>query len=262
MGIDSLNTNFYSSFPPVETNFSASNVGNAFPISTFDGYFANSNPYMSSFMNDDFMSTFLNNQQALMSMFSISPFGFNVGAPNFSNFKGLSAGELRQKSASMPLSKASAGKIKEISGRLNCDPKDLAAVIYAESGGNAKAVNPQTKATGLIQFMPKTAAWLGTTTQELYNMPAEKQLDYVEKYLSAMKKTAVKSGKLNPNAKINSGDLYALVFMPAKVGQNVVCSGGKALSQNKGLAKNNVITNQTLTDKVKQFWNAAEKLFK
>lgn len=236
-------------------------LDSGFSANIFEGYFPSSTSFGMGFMNMDFISLFMNQLPALSKMYSNSPMGFYVGAPNFTNLNGLSSSTFRQKAAAMPLSKNCAAKIKEISSRLNCDPKDLAAVIYAESGGNPRAVNRQTGATGLIQFMPKTAAWLGTSTQELMNMPAERQLDYVEKYLATMKKNAVRSGKLNPNAKISPGDLYALVFMPAKVGQSVICSGGKALSQNRGLSKNNVITKQSLTDKVASFWHAAEKLF-
>ena len=56
-------------------------------------------------------------------------------------------------------------KIEDISARLNCKPEDLMAVINAESGFNPKARNKRSGATGLIQFMPRTARGLGTSTE-------------------------------------------------------------------------------------------------
>ncbi len=124
-------------------------------------------------------------------------------------------------------------KTKQIAKNLNCNYKDLLALMNSESGINPKAVNKHTNATGLIQFMPKTVEYLGTSTEELKNMSAVEQLDYVEKYLSMMKKSA----GFKPNDKLSGADLYALIFLPAYAKQDVLTqkSDGKRYAYNSGL---------------------------
>lgn len=63
-------------------------------------------------------------------------------------------------------------------------------------------------ATGLIQFMPKTAIGLGTTVHALAAMTAEDQLNYVYKYFEPYK------GRLK-----NLGDIYMAILWPAGVGK-------------------------------------------
>jgi hypothetical protein len=157
--------------------------------------------------------------------------------------KNLKAGERMQAGAPPPhrakltkLSPECDKKIDAISQRLNCDPNDLKAVIYAESGGDPKAVN-KSGATGLIQFMPSTAKDLGTSTGAIAKMSTEEQLFYVEKYLQRAK---IQQAKFAPDHKLTAGELYALVFMPAKAKQEVMCSAGsKAYRQNRGLDRSN-----------------------
>lgn len=64
-------------------------------------------------------------------------------------------------------------------------------------------------ATGLIQFMPKTALSLGTTVYRLAAMTAEDQLNFVFKYFRPFK------GRLN-----NLGDIYMAILWPAGVGKS------------------------------------------
>lgn len=59
----------------------------------------------------------------------------------------------------------------------------LARVMWAESRMKPDAVNPTSGATGLIQFMPTTAAKLGTTTAALRGMTFLQQMRYVTDYL-------------------------------------------------------------------------------
>jgi peptidoglycan hydrolase-like protein with peptidoglycan-binding domain len=99
-------------------------------------------------------------------------------------------------------------KLEKIASALGVSSKHLVAIMKQESGVNPAAVNSMSGATGLIQFMPKTAASLGTTTAELKNMSAVEQLDYVYKYF---KMVGVKPG-------MDLGDLYMAVFMPKFVG--------------------------------------------
>lgn len=63
------------------------------------------------------------------------------------------------------------------------DPDALARVVSRESGGSASATNPKSGATGIIQFMPKVAKALGTTTKALAAMSATEQLPYAVQYL-------------------------------------------------------------------------------
>ncbi len=102
-------------------------------------------------------------------------------------------------------------KVRAIAGRLMCDPSDLMTCMAWESG---RTFSPSVRnmagsgATGLIQFMPNTAAGLGTTTAKLAAMTAEQQLDWVEKYFQPFK------GKLSSLA-----DLYMAILWPAAVGK-------------------------------------------
>jgi len=62
------------------------------------------------------------------------------------------------------------------------NPAAIMDVIRRESGGNPAARNPQSGATGLIQFMPKTAENLGTTVEEISSMSVEDQVRLVTQY--------------------------------------------------------------------------------
>lgn len=115
---------------------------------------------------------------------------------------------------------AFAEKVKSISEKLGINPNWLMVVMLHESGINAQAVNKQKgdhadaytrsyyRATGLIQFMPSTAMWLGTSTQSLYKMTNLQQLDYVYKYFKAY------TGRIK-----SYYDLYMITFWPAAVGK-------------------------------------------
>lgn len=126
-------------------------------------------------------------------------------------------------------------KVIDLSKRINCDPNDLMAVMNSESGIKHTAVNKTTNATGLIQFMPKTAKGLGTTVEKLKSMTDVEQLDYVEKYLKKQKKAA----GFKEEHHLSPGELYALVFLPGRAKREVLTtSGEKYYSCNKGLDKN------------------------
>lgn len=76
-------------------------------------------------------------------------------------------------------------KLIQICEELNINPDWVAAVMSVESAGT---FSPSIKssygnsAVGLIQFTSFTAKQIGTTREELINMDAETQLDYVKKY--------------------------------------------------------------------------------
>jgi hypothetical protein len=113
-----------------------------------------------------------------------------------------------------------AAKVQKIAGLLGINPNWLMVVMHNESGLNAQAVNFQPgdsvnaytraayRAVGLIQFMPFTATWLGTTGQKLYMMTNIQQLDYVYNYFKPY------AGRIK-----SYYDLYMTTFFPAAIGK-------------------------------------------
>lgn len=111
-------------------------------------------------------------------------------------------------------------KMQKISDLLGINPDWLMMVFFSESGLDPQAVNKQSgdsaiayeraanRATGIMQFMPKTAIGLGITNQQLLSMNFIQQLDYVYKYLKPF------ANKLN-----SYYDLYLVVFFPAAIGK-------------------------------------------
>lgn len=94
---------------------------------------------------------------------------------------------------------------------LGISADDLMTCMAWESG---RSFRPDVRnmagsgATGLIQFMPKTARQLGTTTTALARMSPEDQLNYVWKYFRPYK------GRLK-----SLGDLYMAILWPGGVGK-------------------------------------------
>lgn len=116
-------------------------------------------------------------------------------------------------------------KVKQVAYMLGYDPEWLMLVINNESGFKVDAVNPYSGATGLIQFMPETANWLGTSTMELRSMTRMQQLDWVLKYYGKWKK----AGKIVRN----SSDLALLTFYPYAVSQGDEYKIGSEKSLNR-----------------------------
>ena len=144
-------------------------------------------------------------------------------------------------------------KVKRIANEINCNYKDLLAVMNAESGIKSTAVNKNTNATGLIQFMPKTAQGLGTTVEKLKQMSPVEQLDYVARYLKQTKKQA----GFSENKQLSGGELYALVFRPAKAKTGVFATKGEAayrLNAGLDLNKDGRVTMAELSQRVKNFY--------
>lgn len=116
---------------------------------------------------------------------------------------------------------AFATEVIRVAAALKTDPNWLMQVMKAESGLNNKAENTKYPfykngkldgyATGLIQFVPDTARYLGTTTEALKKMTRTQQLRYVELYFK----------KLGLVGKLNSYfDIYLAVFFPAAMGKS------------------------------------------
>jgi hypothetical protein len=141
-------------------------------------------------------------------------------------------------------------KVITIANRLGCDPSNLMAVMAFETGGTFapdKRNVAESGATGLIQFMPKTAEALGTTTDDLARMSATDQLVYVEKYF----RSVAGSRKLP-----TLSDLYMAVLYPVAVGRHesfiLFKAPSKAYTQNSGLDVNGdgLVTKAEATEKV------------
>lgn len=111
----------------------------------------------------------------------------------------------------------------------NLDTKTdwVLAVMNFETGGtfSASIRNPISGATGLIQFMPKTAIGLGTTTDALAKMTQIEQLVYVEKYFNPYK------GRLN-----SLEDVAMVVFYPAAIGNPDYKFPPEVVRQNNGIS--------------------------
>lgn len=99
-------------------------------------------------------------------------------------------------------------KVKDVAKRLGVKEDWLMAVMWSESRLNPSARNPTGGATGLIQFMPATAKYLGTSCDELARMNGVAQLDYVEKFFQPYAHRCR-----------SFADLYLACFFPAAIGK-------------------------------------------
>ena len=99
-------------------------------------------------------------------------------------------------------------RIAQIAKDLSTDANWLMQVMKSESGLNPQAQNPTGGAVGLIQFMPATAAGLGTSSASLLAMNHVQQLEYVRKYFLPYR------GRLN-----SYYDVYLVTFFPVAVGK-------------------------------------------
>jgi len=139
-------------------------------------------------------------------------------------------------------------RIYNISERHNIEPEWVILTMFKESRINTKAVNPFSNATGVLQWTPRTARYLGTSTSEIKEMSFYQQLKYVDKYIKMVNKSHL----------INSyEDFYLAVFYPKALGKdlNYVIAGKNSLvsKQNKVISRNGVIT-------VKDFKTYANKI--
>jgi len=123
-----------------------------------------------------------------------------------------------------------------ICDQLGMQPDDLMSCMAWESGETfSSSVKNMagSGAVGLIQFMPSTAASMGTSVAALAKMTPEDQLRYVYKYFRPW------AGKLR-----NLGDCYMAILWPKGVGKSddyVLFDGAvspTAYRQNAGLDVN------------------------
>ncbi len=110
------------------------------------------------------------------------------------------------------------------------DSTDLLRIIGFETIGSFSPSEKSrtSSATGLIQFLEKTAKGLGTTTAELAAMSREEQMKFVEAYLKPYK-----------NRIKNFGDLYMAIHYPRGIGKDddyvLYRRGSDAYDANKSL---------------------------
>ncbi len=123
-------------------------------------------------------------------------------------------------------------KVEQIAQEINCNANDLLALMQSESGLNPKSQSSVSSATGLIQCLSSTLQSVGSSTSQILKMSAIEQLDVVKKVLLSLKQVA----GLKANAKVDTGTLYAICFLPAKAKNDVICqAGSKEYANNKGL---------------------------
>lgn len=118
-----------------------------------------------------------------------------------------------------------AAKVEEVSKNLNCNPNDLLAMMYSESGINPN-IRGYNGATGLIQFMPSVLSAYGYTTDQVANMSGVEQLDLVEELLLQSKAMSGYSA----SDRIDAGTLYAMCFLPAVAKNDILCTNSGNLS--------------------------------
>ena len=101
-------------------------------------------------------------------------------------------------------------KTIEVSNYLKVRPEHLMFLMWFETAHTLDShIQNKIGATGLIQFMPDTARFLGTTTDALKSMSNVEQMEYVKRHLGIFK------GKYKDYV-----DLYCGIFWPAAVGKD------------------------------------------
>jgi len=141
----------------------------------------------------------------------------------------------------------------QTSNNIQVHPDWLASVMSFESGFSPSIKNAAgSGATGLIQFMPATAAGLGTSVDALAAMTFVEQLPFVERYFAPY------VGKLQ-----SLEDTYLAVFYPAFIGKAddaVLGSQGSAIyDQNSGFdrAGKGYVTKYDITSTIRGVLAAA-----
>ncbi len=127
-----------------------------------------------------------------------------------------------------------ADRVIDVAEDLAVPPDWLMAVMYAESKFDPGIANLQgSGATGLIQFMPATAADLGISIDRLRRMEAVQQMEYVYLYLQTVRERYGEYESLT--------DLYLAILYPKARGQDycytLFSRPATSYRQNKGLDK-------------------------
>ena len=127
--------------------------------------------------------------------------------------------------------------LEEMCGRLDMHCMGLLSVMDFETGGTFSPGirNPRSTATGLIQFLERTANGLGTSTRDLANMTQTEQLEFVKRYFQNQQ-------RYHPDLDYSDPAQIALtVFYPARASnpeQAIFGRGSSGYRSNRELDKN------------------------
>lgn len=143
------------------------------------------------------------------------------------------------------LGKPFARQLEAVARAIPADPWDLAVVIAHESGFNPRALNADSGASGLVQWIPSTAVLLGmasdkaTASSRVLSMSAEEQLAWVAPtFWKAIGTRNVAAWPDSVDGRMDIGDLYLLIFAPAWAGREsgvIFEVGTEAAEQNPAL---------------------------
>jgi hypothetical protein len=112
-------------------------------------------------------------------------------------------------------------KFEKTAKNIGIPPEWFANLVNHESAGtfSPRIQNPSSMATGLIQFIPSTAAAFNTSVEQLSQMSFVEQLDYVAEYL---KRTLKQRKVVQPDGlaktSLTQPDFFMVVFYPVAVG--------------------------------------------
>lgn len=112
-------------------------------------------------------------------------------------------------------------KVMKIAQNLQFHYAWLLAIMYYESRFLHKAQNAS-GATGLIQFMPQTAQVLGTSTQQLAQMTALQQLEFVQKFYTPI------AGKCKSFADVYLYTFASAYTNPSQAPDNAILATGQS----------------------------------
>jgi murein DD-endopeptidase MepM/ murein hydrolase activator NlpD len=163
----------------------------------------------------------------------------NVGTGSTSAVGGAKAGNWKNDTEFM-------NKVNKFADEKVIKASDLLAVMASESGMDPSIKNPKSKAVGLIQFMPKTAGILGTSTEELEKMTRSEQFEYVKKFFD-------KTGGLKQGA--TAGDMYAQMYLPSRKNDAILTKEGESYYESNkefDVGKKGYITKEDLQQRAER----------
>ena len=108
-------------------------------------------------------------------------------------------------------------RLSELAG-VKIDPRDLLDIMNLESSLDPEAINSESGATGLIQFTDIAAKDLGVPMDVIRQMPADEQLDLVERYFAMrMRRDGLKEALETTDDPLR--ELYMAVLWPRAMGE-------------------------------------------
>ncbi|SHO58408.1 hypothetical protein [Vibrio quintilis] len=154
-------------------------------------------------------------------------------------------------------------KIISVGEELEIDPNYIIACIALETvqSFDPATKNPGSSATGLIQFMKKTAEKdLDTTIEQLAKMTHVEQMDYVKKYFKLQAKYVGV-----PTSKWTLEDVYFSIFTPSVIRKSnddvIYLSGDERYEKNKfhDINKDKKITKKEIAHNIREYYQAGFK---